>query len=78
MADRLAVRLQEGKWELVRDTLKKVGGPTTAAGLGVSDDMVIEALVKAGSLRDRYSILDRKPLDEGKARKLAQATGVIS
>jgi glycerol-1-phosphate dehydrogenase [NAD(P)+] len=70
--------LQERKWELVRDTLREVGAPVTAAGLGVSEGMIISALVKAGTLRDRYSILDVKPLDEKKARDVARATGVIS
>ena len=68
--------LQGRDWELVRDTLKDVGAPTTARELGVTEDMVVEALLKARDIRDRYTILNKKPLDRAKATELARRTGV--
>jgi glycerol-1-phosphate dehydrogenase [NAD(P)+] len=73
----MMARLQGGDWKRIRDALKQAGAPVTAGELGVSDSLVVEALVKARGLRERHTILNEKPLDEGKARELARATGVI-
>ncbi len=73
----LTSHLQGRDWELIRETLKKVGAPTTAKELGISEEFVVRALVMARESRDRYSILDEKLLDEEKAREVALATGVI-
>jgi glycerol-1-phosphate dehydrogenase [NAD(P)+] len=74
----MTARLQSGDWKRIRDALRELGAPTTARELGVSDELVVEALVKAGNSRDRYTILNEKPLDAERARGLARATGVIS
>ncbi len=73
----MMAHLQGGDWERVRDALKKLGAPTTARGLGISDGTLIRALTMAGGLRDRHTILNERILDEEKARELARATGVI-
>jgi len=66
-------------WEVVRDTLKKVGAPTSAGEIGIDDKYVVEALVKAREIRpERYTILNEKPLTRKSARELAKKTGVIS
>ena len=65
-------------WRRVRSALKSVGAPVDASQIGVDASMVVEALVKASSIRpDRYTILSRKKLDKKRARALAEATGVI-
>ncbi len=69
--------LQGGDWKRIRDALKEAGAPVTARELGVPDGLVVEALVKARGVRERYTILNEKPLDEERARELARATGVI-
>ena len=74
----MMARLQGGEWERIRDALREIGAPTTARELGVPDGLVVEALVKAGGSRDRYTILNEKPLDEAKAMELARSTGVIA
>jgi glycerol-1-phosphate dehydrogenase [NAD(P)+] len=62
----------------IKEKLQRVGAPTTAKELGVKPEHVIEALVKACTLRpERYTILDEKKLDHDSAEKLAKATGVI-
>lgn len=70
--------LQGGEWERIREALKEVGAPVTASGIGIHEDHIIEALVKARHVRDRYTILNEKPLDSDKARELAKSTGVIA
>jgi glycerol-1-phosphate dehydrogenase [NAD(P)+] len=65
-------------WRKVRTALKNVGAPVDASQLGVDDKMIVEALVKASSIRpDRYTILSRKKLNNRSARLLAKSTGII-
>lgn len=74
----LMARLHNINWKRIKETLQRVGAPTTAKELGVKPKHVIEALVKACTLRpERYTILDKKKLDYDSAEKLAKATGVI-
>jgi len=74
----MMARLHHINWKRIKETLQKVGAPTTAKELGVKPEHVIEALVKACTLRpERYTILDEKKLDHDSAEKLAKATGVI-
>ncbi|UCE16965.1 MAG: NAD(P)-dependent glycerol-1-phosphate dehydrogenase [Candidatus Bathyarchaeota archaeon] len=65
-------------WKRVKETLKKVGAPTTAEELGIEPEHVVKALMQAGVIRpERYTILEEKRLDYDSAEKLAKATGVI-
>lgn len=74
----LMARLHHINWKRIKEKLQRVGAPTTAKELGVKPEHVIEALVKACTLRpERYTILDEKKLDHDSAEKLAKATGVI-
>jgi len=66
------------KWERIKETLEKVGAPTTAKDLGVKPDYIVEALVQASTIRpDRYTILERQKMDYNSAERLAKTTGVI-
>lgn len=66
------------KWEHIKETLEKVGAPTTAKELGVKPNHIIEALVQASTIRpDRYTILERQKMNYSSAEKLAKITGVI-
>jgi len=74
----MMARLHNIDWRTIRETLRKVGAPTTAKELGVEPEHVIEALVRACAIRpDRYTILDERALNQDSAEKLAKATGVI-
>jgi len=74
----MIARLHNIDWRRIRETLKKVGAPTTAEQLGVEPKHLIEALVRACEIRpDRYTILDERQLNQDSAEKLAKATGVI-
>lgn len=65
-------------WELIRDTLQKIGAPITSEELGISKKKIIEALVRATEIRpERYTILGENGLTEEAAKALAKNTGVI-
>jgi glycerol-1-phosphate dehydrogenase [NAD(P)+] len=65
-------------WEDMRSTLRLLGAPTTATELGMSESIVIEALVRAKSIRpERYTILSEVNLTSSTARSLAESCGVI-
>lgn len=65
-------------WELVARTLENMGAPTSARQIGITDEQVVSALVKAQSLRpDRYTILSKVKLDRKKAYELARSARVI-
>lgn len=65
-------------WKKIKKTLEQVGAPTTAQDLGVKPDHVVEALVKAATIRlDRFTILEKQKMDFRTAKKLAKTTGVI-
>ena len=65
-------------WERIRDSLATIGAPTTAEELGIDGGTLVEALVKAGSIRpERYTILNKVNLTRTFARKLAENCGLI-
>ncbi|WP_456422755.1 NAD(P)-dependent glycerol-1-phosphate dehydrogenase [Thermococcus sp.] len=66
------------KWERVRETLKRVGAPTTAYELGIEPKIIVEALTIAHTIRpERYTILGKDGLTREAAEKAAKITGVI-
>lgn len=71
--------LHGGDWRRIRDALISIGAPTTAEEIGITDDLIIDALVKAREIRpQRYTILEEKMLSKKQAEILACETGVIS
>ncbi|MCX6649305.1 MAG: NAD(P)-dependent glycerol-1-phosphate dehydrogenase [Candidatus Bathyarchaeota archaeon] len=74
----MMARLHGLDWGRIRESLEKIGAPTTAAALGVKKEKIIEALVMAQGIRpDRYTILSKIPLNRASAEALAVETGVI-
>jgi glycerol-1-phosphate dehydrogenase [NAD(P)+] len=74
----MMARLHNINWKQVRDTLKRVGAPTTAQELGLEKEHIVEALLRAQEIRpDRYTILDERTLTPETAKALAKTTGVI-
>ncbi len=72
----LMAYLHEANWKRVKDSLARVGAPVTADELDIGEKYIIEALMKAHEIRDRYTIL-RNGLSEEKAVDIAKATLVI-
>jgi len=64
-------------WERIREALRAVGAPTNAAGLGVPEEKIVEALTVAHTLRKRFTVLGEGGLTREAAERLARATGVI-
>ncbi|MDR0913285.1 MAG: NAD(P)-dependent glycerol-1-phosphate dehydrogenase [Methanobrevibacter sp.] len=74
----LMMALQGGNWQCIRDALKRMNAPTTAAELGIDEDDIIEALTNAHNIREeRYTILGDNGLTNSAAKNLAIKTGVI-
>jgi glycerol-1-phosphate dehydrogenase [NAD(P)+] len=74
----LMVYLHGGDWKLIRDTLKKIGAPTTSEELGVTKKKIVESLVRCQEIRpERYTILGETGLTKDAAQKVAKTTGVI-
>jgi len=71
--------LHGADWKLIRDTLRRVGAPTTCRELGIDVDTAVRALVTAHTIRpDRYTILGERGLSIEAARNLIFASGVAS
>ncbi len=66
----------DGRWRAIREALRSIDAPTTAADLGVSDDVVLEALTTAHEIRERYTILGNG-VNLDAAYETAVKTGVI-
>jgi glycerol-1-phosphate dehydrogenase [NAD(P)+] len=65
-------------WIAIKKTLQTIGAPTTARDLGLSRDIIVEALVKAKDIRsDRYTILNKINLNEESAEELARDCKVL-
>ena len=63
---------------LIRDALEEIGAPTTARGLGLTAEDVIDAMTHAHEIRsDRFTILGDSGISPEVAEKVARATGVI-
>jgi len=60
----------------IRLSLKKVGVPTTGKELGFEDDILIEALTLAHTIRNRYTIL-RKGISKETSESILREAGVI-
>lgn len=74
----MMAHLHHMNWRKIESALVKVGAPTTAAELGIEDDLVVRGLTRAHLVRpERYTILGERGLGEDTARKLARETGVI-
>ncbi len=70
--------LHGGDWMEIKTALQAVGAPTTARGLDLSEDDLIEALVRAPEIKpERYTILGSGRMNRKAAEMAAKKTGVI-
>ena len=55
----MTMYLHNGDWRSIRESLKKIGAPTTPQEIGVSHEQIVCALLAAKTIRpERYTILD--------------------
>ena len=74
----IMAQLYGANWKRLRDTLRNLGAPTTAAELGVTNDDIIKALELAATIRpDRYTILQKLNLNHEAYIKVAKTTEII-
>ena len=73
----LSMALHGGDWQRIRDALDTIGCPTTAKGLNVSKDELIQAMTTAHTIRDRYTILGESGITEKAAERIAIMTKVL-
>jgi glycerol-1-phosphate dehydrogenase [NAD(P)+] len=70
--------LHRAGWKRIRNTLKKLGAPTSASELGVDKDDVVRALKMAATIRrERYTIVNKLNLNSEACERLAEITGVV-
>ncbi len=70
--------LHGGDWKKIKETLQAVGAPTTARGLELTEEEIIDALVEAPKIRpERYTILGNRRMNRKAAEEAAKETGVI-
>ena len=78
VASIMTMYLHGGDWQEIRDALARIGAPTTAKQLGLSDEELLDAMVHAHEIRtDRFTILGDRGIDYDAARQVAEFTGVI-
>ncbi len=70
--------LHGGDWKKIKKTLQAVGAPTTARGLELTEEEIVDALVEAPKIRpERYTILGNRRMNRKAAEEAARETGVI-
>ncbi|MDI1494768.1 MAG: glycerol-1-phosphate dehydrogenase [Cenarchaeum symbiont of Oopsacas minuta] len=74
----MMAKLQNQDWKKIADTLRCVGAPTDASGIGLEKDLLVDALVEAQQMRpERYTILKKVKMTPEKALNLAKETSVL-
>jgi glycerol-1-phosphate dehydrogenase [NAD(P)+] len=73
----MMMALHGGDWQMIRNALRTIGCPTSAKGLNVSRDELIQAMTTAHTIRDRYTILGESGLTEKAAERIAVMTKVL-
>jgi len=55
----ITMYLHGGDWRGIRDSLRRIGAPTTPAEIGIDDETAVKALLAAKEIRpERFTILD--------------------
>ena len=75
----LSAYLYKADWKRIRNTLKRIGAPTTAHELGVTDENLVKALELSATIRpERYTILQKLNLTHEACEEAAKTTGIIT
>ena len=73
----LSMALHGGDWQRIRHALETIGCPTSAKGLNISRDELLEAMTTAHTIRKRYTILGESGITERAAERIAVMTKVL-
>jgi glycerol-1-phosphate dehydrogenase [NAD(P)+] len=74
----MMAKLHNVDWEVIVETLERVGAPTKAKQIRLNEQQIVKSLLAAQSLRpDRYTILSTVNLNKSSALELARSVKVI-
>jgi len=74
----MMAKLHNIDWEIIVETLERVGAPTKAKQIRLNEEQLVLSLLAAQSLRpDRYTILSKAKLNKSSAFELARSVKVI-
>jgi len=74
----ISAYLYDLNWKRIQKVLKSLRCPVSAHELRIPEKIVLNALLQAKDIRkDRYTILNKKPLNETMAREILLETGII-
>jgi glycerol-1-phosphate dehydrogenase [NAD(P)+] len=74
----MMAKLHDLDWEVIVETLERVGAPTKAKEIRLDEKAVVISLLAAQSLRpDRYTILSKVKLNKRSAFELARSVRII-
>lgn len=73
----ISMHLQGKDHKPVRALMKKFKLPVTAKEIGIEKSVLVKALVNAKNTRDRYTILNKKYIDEKEAEKILKKLEII-
>jgi len=74
----MMAKLHNVDWEVIVETLERVGAPTKAKQIRLNEQQIVKSLLAAQSLRpDRYTILSTVNLNTSSALELARSVKVI-
>ncbi|MGC2680656.1 MAG: sn-glycerol-1-phosphate dehydrogenase [Candidatus Nitrosopolaris sp.] len=74
----MMAKLHNVDWEVIVETLERVGAPTKAKQIRLNEKQLVICLLAAQSLRpDRYTILSKANLNKSSALELARSVKVI-
>jgi glycerol-1-phosphate dehydrogenase [NAD(P)+] len=74
----MMAKLHNVDWEVIVETLERVGAPTKAKQIRLNEQQIVISLLAAQSLRpDRYTILSKANLNKSSALELARSVKVI-
>jgi len=69
----ISMNLHGGNWRNLRESLRIIGAPTTPKELGISDEVVVEAILRAKEIRpERYTIFDTEITKEQAEKLVSQ------
>ena len=73
----LMAKLHGLEWEDIANALKSMGSPTTVEAIGINAKTMARAVVMAITVRpERYTILNKKKLNNAEAMELIESAGV--
>jgi len=64
-------------WQKVRDMMIRLGLPTNSKEIGIKEDILIDALVNAKRVRERYTVLNEINITRAEAEKILEAVKII-